>query len=114
MFMFLIILFLDLREPIINEESFGVYNNFKHVKLPSDRKIGTYQCVYFMADRNICKNARGSKTLPVICLKNPDLSRNMINLPFDLPLNYFILIQFFIVTFTLWSVATLWAMWYLY
>ena len=89
---FSIKLFLDLREPIIYKEAFGVYNNYQHV---ASRYYGTA--------RSTCKNTHGAKTLPVICLKD-DLSRDEIKLPFDL--KYFILIGGFLITFTLWSVAT--------
>ena len=95
---------LDLREPIINEESFGLYNNFQPVASNSDRKFGTYQFGYFMADRGTCKNARGPQILAAICFKEDRLSEDVINFPLDL--KYFILIGVFTVTFTLWSVAT--------
>ena len=81
-----------------------VYNNFKPVAFATDCTFGTYQFVYFDAARGVCKNARGSKTLTVICFKNSDLNENKFSLPFDL--KYFILIGVFLVTFTLWSVAT--------
>ena len=100
---FSIELFLDLREPIIYKEAFGVYNNYQHVASKSDRKFGTYQFGYYGTARSTCKNTHGAKTLPVICLKD-DLSRDEIKLPFDL--KYFILIGGFLITFTLWSVAT--------
>ena len=100
----MIVLFLDLREPIINEESFGVYNNFQHVASKSDRKFGTFQFGYYGAARSTCRNTYGAKTLRVICLQDTDLSGHRIKLPIDL--KYFILIGGFLITFTLWSVAT--------
>ena len=100
----LIILFLELREPISYEESFGVFNNFQPVAAKSDRKFGTYQFGYFGTGRRTCKNTRGAKILPVICLIEAHLSEDTKNLPFDL--KYFILIGGFLITFTLWSVAT--------
>ena len=60
--------------------------------------------MYFDSARGVCKNARGSKTLTVICFKPSDLSEDKLSLPFDF--RYFILVGVFIVTFTLWSVAT--------
>ena len=100
----MIVLFLDLREPIINEESFGVYNNFQHVASKSDRKFGTYQFGYYGTARSTCKNTYGAKTLPVICLQDADLSCQKIKWPIDL--KYFILIGGFLITFTLCLVAT--------
>ena len=88
----------------MNKESFGVFNNFKHVASNSNRKFGTFQFVYFMADRGTCKNSRGSMIRPAVCLKEDRSSGDMIHLPLDL--KYCILIGLFIVTFTLWSVAT--------
>ena len=99
----LIILFLELREPIIYEESFVVFNNFQPVASKSDRKFGTYQFDYFGTARRTCKNTRGAKILSVICLIQAHLSENMINLQFDL--KYSILIGGFLITFTWWSVA---------
>ena len=97
-------LFLDLREPIIDDEPFEVYNNFQHVASKSDRKFGTYQFGFYGTGRNTCKNTHGAKVLPVICLVDASSSGDTINLPFDM--KYFILIGGFIITFTLWAVAT--------
>ena len=72
--------------------------------MESDRKFGTYQFVYFMADRQTCKNARGSKILAAVCLKDAHLTGNKIDLPFDI--KYFILMGVFSITFTLWAVTT--------
>ena len=100
------ILFWDLREPIIYEKSFGVYNNFQPVASESDRKFGIYQFGYFGTGRRRCKNTHGAKPLPVICLKD-DSSRDEIKLPFDLK-NFIIIgapIGGFIITFATWYVA---------
>ena len=85
------------------EDSFGVYNNFQPVASKSDQKFGTYEFGYYGTGRSTCKNTRGARTLPIICLRNLHSSEDKINLPFYM--KYFILLGGFIITFTTWTVA---------
>ena len=95
-----------MREPIINEDTFGVYNNFRHVASLNDRKLFTYQFAYFRTDRNTCQNTLKSKELPVICLR-PSLLENDQNTMLLTPQwqKYTFLLVGLTITLILWVVA---------